>query len=518
MNLNIKGAAIAVATFALVPIATAQDLSPGSEAALEKLGFGAGPDAIFAFDTATETEGAVILEKVTITNDDTIEFGRFILTGLGDDDGESLGLDSLVVEEISIPETEDSDGYITIDAIRVGEPNAALFDDLFLKVLRDDFESIDFEAWSTSGVSIEGLKMFSDSDGELVDLTLDQIGFSSGETGLLDQLTMSGLSLAYAGADGTLSAGISSFELAGIKPLLTDVFRLGMIEELEDRDEDLVAQLRDAEADNLAEPGYDRFEISGVRLDIVGLVFDLPSLTSTVERNEAGDATAAVFEPFRAVLGADPSQEVGAMLTGILGFLGVPDGIVMSGYGKTRYVPETNTLLQDTSENVLNFEGLMSASYGFEWSGIQPIYRLALDFLDERSENASAEELEAALEPLDLSNLTIVLADYGLIDSALQLYALQQASDPETARLQLKGMLAFLPLGLSEFGVDAVLSNRLATGLSNFLDGNSEVTLSFDPDPSINGLEFLQPDTLNDARLGFTAVNTPFEDASPTTE
>lgn len=498
-------------------VVSAQSLSAEAEIALDGLGFAADSSGIITYGEAVEMDGSIVLKDVFYTEAPQISAGEVVLAGLTFD-ASGASFSAITISNYQLGDLKEYDFLVSIDSIELQEPNNVLRDELFSSVLLSDFETIDAGNWSLSGASLRGVNISSRYD-DIFDLALAEMTIAGIGEGITDRFLVAGLDFNYPLGGGTsLDITLEKLDVTGINQTLFDAFQLGWIEEGLSRSDKQIARLRDRQAADLLEPGYDSIELSDLKADLAGVLLDLPRLYSGVQRDDEGRSIRAWFEKFDVAVTLDKTQELGATAASAFTSLGISDGTIISGQFDSLFLPDENRSYAVPESNYIAAQGLMRIGFGLDFSDGNKLYRLLMDMSDYQGASIPRESaIRKALADFVVSNATLVMEDYGLVDGLLTLYAQDAGFDMEFARSQAKGAVALLPLLASELDLDPIMLNRLSVALSGYLEGNSQMIIGIAPNPAMTGPEFMDLENLTDDRLGFIAKTISNSDeANPT--
>ncbi|MEX1251404.1 MAG: hypothetical protein WEA77_09450, partial [Hyphomonas sp.] len=257
-----------------------------------------------------------------------------------------------------------------------------------------------------------------------------------------------------------------------------------------------------------ANPGYDAMNIKALKADIVGASVDMPSLTSSVSRDNQGRATKVVTDPFALTIkardNADGEQFAGALAT--MGF----ETLSFTGAGESLYDPDADIVTLAKGKNHWTLKDGFKLDFSAKYAGTKAVAAAQTASLDA---NADPEAmLSSVLQNVIIHQFEIALDDDGMLDRALNAHAAQSGEDPAAVRGQLSGMFAMAPMFAAGTGIDAAVVSELATALSSFVTEPKTLTISLAPKTPVAAQAFADAASdpakkLTKETLGFSAGN-----------
>ncbi|QYJ01984.1 hypothetical protein KUV46_06225 [Thalassovita mediterranea] len=366
-------------------------------------------------------------------------------------------------------------------------------------------EDISFDAWSVTDVSGE----FSGTDGEgTYGVSSLQLRGVEDQRAALAELT--GVTFDIIGEDEmNFKGGIDSLSIAG-----SNLNFLSAIQQNAGDEDAMAAAVMSSMMQNPMDPGYDRITLDNMTFEGEGMSFALASLDAYVERNNDGQPTSYVTEPFTMTLNADADGgEVGAGLAQGLSMLGY-DGIEIRGAGRSDYDPESDVLTSDAADNYFELVDGARFSYGGEFIGYSAFNEQLVASMDMENLAEGGEPdpmvMQQALGALEIGNFELRITDDGLVDRVFNVVATQQGQDPAQMRAQVAQMMGMAPLMAQQAGVDPAIATELGTALSSFIQEPKTLTIMLDPEEpismeSVAAME--DPSMLTKGYLGLSASN-----------
>jgi len=290
------------------------------------------------------------------------------------------------------------------------------------------------------------------------------------------------------------------------------------------------------------EVGYDRFDWSGMSVDVSGLKLNSTSLHQTLTRNADGVVVASDMPRGALKLTADSSGGMaGAMGLMVLAMGGYPsDSIELYGEGKATFDPAkditrlsgynlgvTDVVDMKVDVGIVGLKQalptLMSAASsltGMMDSAIEPE-------LDEEGNpipgdpdavsNAStmmAMQMVMALMPLQLTDLDLSITDETLVNLVLNQQALSAGQGIDEFRTDLVTMVQGASVFMSDAGVDPAISSELTAAAAGFLSGPGTLRLQIKPKQPF-GMMSAMMSPITKESLGFSATFTPAPGGAP---
>lgn len=292
------------------------------------------------------------------------------------------------------------------------------------------------------------------------------------------------------------------------------------------------------------ETGYDRFDWSGMSLDVSGLKLTSTSLHQTLTRDAEGVVIASDMPRGALKLTADSSGGMaGAMGLMVLAMGGYPsDSIELYGEGRATFDPAkdltrlsgynlgvTDVVDMKVDVGVVGLKQalptLMSAASsltGMMDSAVEPE-------LDEDGNpvpgdpdamsNAStmmAMQMVMALMPLQLTDLDLSITDETLVNLILNQQAMGTGQSLDEFRTDLVTMVQGASVFMTDAGVDPAISSELTTAAAGFLSGPGTLRLQIKPKQPF-GMMSAMMSPITKESLGFSATFTPAAAPEPAT-
>lgn len=444
-------------------------------------------------DDIEVTEGEVTAETLELDGlamvDGQPSFGRLVMKGISfvpADDEEAEGSASIGSMELINPSAETAAWVATVFS------NEEV-DDL------PEGAALSFDKFAMDKVNFQ----IDEEDGEKGSFLVDYLGISSLDEQTAGQMLVKNLSFDMFDPedDTTVKANLGALDIRGFD-----------FKDLQDAAEDADAGdfsqdfMSFASPEDPANPGYDTISMSGLDIDVSGLNFAMPSLSSNVSRDKQGRAVKVVTDPFTMTLKTgegELGEELGAQLA-TLGY----ETLELTGASEQNYDPDTDIVTLEKGKNYWTLKDGFRLDLGMKYEGVSAM--AAAQESEEFDEDNPMEMLDSTFEALTFHNLELSLDDNGIVDRAFNAYAAQTGEDPVQLRSQTAGLLAMAPMMASGSGVDMELVTELSAALSSFITEPKTLTIKLDPATPIKASTFADmedPSALTKSALGFSAVN-----------
>lgn len=403
------------------------------------------------------------------------------------------------------------EGQLTIDEIELLNPSPALAA-WVASLMGDgaptafpDASEIGFDAWTMSDLDFN-----LDSDDDTVALSVNAIQIGGVTSDAMAVAHIDGVSIDGVGdGDTPFAVSLASMTLSGADLSFTQAIS----DNIED-EEAMAAALMSALYQNPMDPGFDSYAIDQLNFDAAGLQFVLPSLVTTVERNQAGQPVRFVTPEFTMTLSADPEGgEAGGELAGALGMVGY-ETVELSSAGVSNYDPDSDTLTFAADQNYLTLKDGFTLRYGGKLEGYNAY---ASSFANMDFENLvdggdpDPALMQDALSKLVFHDFELTLVDDSIVDRIFNLVAAQSGEDPEMVRNQAVGVVAMAPMMAGGSGVDVEMITEVTTAISAFLTNPGTLSIKLAPSEplSMASLAAMEdPSMLTKEYLGLTATHT----------
>ena len=456
-----------------------------------------GDTAVFENVTLIAPDGAEDFDEADIKAD------RLEIEGLAMVDGKP-NFARMVMSGLSIvPEDEaDAGGSASIGSIELVNPSpamAAWVADVLTEEDPGDLPEGDvmsFDRWALNAINFQ-----IDDEGETGSFLVDAIEINSLKDQKVGQMLLKNFAFDMVDeVEGTdVTANVDLFDVRGMDfSTIADA--------AENADALGESFMGFATPSDPANPGYDTISVQNLDVDVSGATFTLPSMNSSVERDDMGRAVKVVTEPFTMSL-AGGEGEFGEMLSTQLATMGY-ETVELTMAGESSYDPETDTIELDKGKNYWELKDGFRIDFSGKYDGVSKLVEAQQDIGAEIADNPTAAM--AMFEDVNFHNFEISLDDNGIVDRGFNAYAAQTGEDPQQLRNQVAGLLAMAPMMAGGSGIDMELINEASSALSSFVTDPKTLTISFAPAEPL-GMETLMaledPSAINKEMLGFSASN-----------
>ena len=517
-NLMLSGAAIALLaacggadkvttpTTAVLEEASARTGDPAqAAAALAAMSLDASATGVLSFADSSVEGATATFTDVKVSGEEAVNVGTLKLDGLDMTDGKA-NFGKLSLNAVTLDGGDEGDVVISNIELVNPSPELAAWIAGTLNGEEVAFPAADklvFDSWSVGDLSAT----ISDSD---MDGTfgIEKIEILDKGVDTAAQAKISGLSLdGLIDGSESLKASLGSITLTNV-----DTKFVQAVQENMDEPEAMMSALMDIVSDNPMETGYDAFSLSDLSFDIAGAAFALPSLTSFVERNTAGEPTKYITEPFSMSLSADPEGgEAGAGLLQGLSILGY-ESLELKGSSVAEYDPATDMVSMAAADNFFELVDGMKISFGGKIEGYSAYSKAAASAFDFEALAAGGDPdpsaIEGAFSELTFHGFELSLADDTLLDRAFNAAATSQGVDPAELKSQIGMGLAMAPMMAQGSGIDMALISEATGAIGKFVSDGGTLTLKVDPSEPLSVAAIMEnpdPAAYTKDRLGFTA-------------
>jgi hypothetical protein len=292
------------------------------------------------------------------------------------------------------------------------------------------------------------------------------------------------------------------------------------------------------------EPGYDKINWSGMKIDVSGLKLDTTSFQHNLTRNAEGVVVASEIPLGKIKLTADAAGGmVGAMGLMVLAMGGYQsDSIELYTAGNAAFDPEkdftrlsgynlgvTGVADMKLDIGVIGLQAALPALMASLQSASDTLGDMASPELDEDgnpiesdedmsgASTAMAMQMLFALMPLQISDIDLSITDETLLELILNQQAIGAGQSLQEFRGELVGMVQGASGFMAEAGVDPAIANEITTATAGFLAGPGTLRLQLKPKQPL-GIMSAMSMPLTKNNLGFSATFVPAapEAAPPT--
>ena len=463
---------------------------------------------VLSFAGSTSDGASATFTDLTITGEDAVTVGSLVLEGL-DMDGGSANFGKMSLNDISIGE-EGEDVDIKLSSIELVNPSPELAAWLAASLNGQEapFPSADkivFDSWSMSGLSGD----FTDTETEGT-FGIDKIEIRDMVDLKAAQAVISGLKVNGSDSSDGIDFDVS---LGSVTASNVDAKFLQAIQDNVDNEEAMMSAIMQVAYDNPMEPGYDKFSLADLAIDVSGASFAVPSLVAAVERNAAGQPVKFVTEPYSMTLEADGAGgEAGEALLQGLSVIGY-EKIEMKGASIASYDPDTDIVSFDAGANYFELVDGAKFSMGGKIEGYSSYAKEAATAFNFEDLAAGAEPdpmaMTQAMGKLTFHNFELSIDDNSLLDRAFNAAATAQGADPAELKSQIGMGLTMAPMMAQGSGVDMALVTEATMALSKFVSDGGTLTLKLAPESPLSVASIManpDPAAYTKDMLGFTAT------------
>ncbi|MEL6829457.1 MAG: hypothetical protein AAFO63_04900 [Pseudomonadota bacterium] len=484
-------------------------LAPDALAAMSLAESGSG---ILTFADSSVEGANATFSDVTVAGEEALKAESLVFEGLDMTDG-NANFARMVFNNVVLSDPEgEEDGEVRIATLELVNPSpelAAWMAGALQTGAPTEFpeaEKISFDSWAISGLT----GSFDDTEASGT-FGLDSIEIRGVSDLKAAQMKMSDLSFNVLDTSDDMNADIS---LGDLTLSNVDAKVLSAIQDNIGDEEALMAAVMDVAYENPMDPGYDAISMSDFNVAVAGADFSMPSMTTFVERNQAGQPVKFVTEEFTMNLKADPEGgEAGSELAQGLSMIGYEE-VTINGAGVSEYDPDLDIISFDADSNYFELVDGAKFSFGGKVEGYSQYASdigTAFDFEalaagGEPDPNAMTDALGA----ISIHNFELQIADDSLVNRVFNLAATQMGQDPAELKTQAGAMLSMAPMMIQGSGVDVALVTEATTAVASFLNEPGTLTLKLSPDAPLSIAAMMEnPDPAGFTKdaLGFSASN-----------
>ncbi len=513
---------IGAAALALLSGCNKADAPVGSQVELSKLSVNAGDPAnaadalsamsltdsgtgIMSFSGKTVDGATATFSDVSITGEDGLTAGSLVLEGLDMADGKAT-FGKMSLNNLVISGDELDGGEVKLGNIELTNPSPELATWLTatLNGQETPFPSVDtlaFDSWSMTGLSGDFMEDGDAGTFNIGKLEIRDMSNLKAARAMVSDITMD------VDADGEMvKVNLGSMTLTNLDAKLIKALQ-------ENGGNPDMAMLMDFVYENPMDPGYDSFALDDLSLSASGVSFALPSMVSTIGRNDAGQPVKYVTEPFTMTLKADPEGgEAGAELLTALSTIGY-ESLTLKGEFNADYDPDKDIVDYAAKSNYFELVDGAKFSFGGKIEGYNA-YSKATGASINFAEMAAGGEPDPgammdAMGKLTFHNFEFAIDDDGLLDRAFNAAATAQGQDPEEMKGQITMGLAMAPMMVGESGIDMELVTEMTGALGKFITDGGKLTIKLDPETPLSMAAIMEspdPTAYTKESLGFSAT------------
>ncbi len=422
-----------------------------------------------SFGSSAFERGAQVFTDVVFEGEDGVELRAQSLRLAGArETSEGAVFDALEIAGLS---AEDGADTFTIDRVLVEQPNALLAS-LIAQML--SAEGVDEDAdwgklsdYAFDTLALEGLQARGDGG----EVALETLRFSA-----LRQGGLGGFALEDLAGSGEADGSGVAFTLASWRASGLDLSGVDSFADIEIDDEQAVQRaITESGFNDPFRKRYDSYDLSGVDIDVDGVLISLDSVSGEARQTRVGVETDETLRGLTVAF--DDSRELGAQALAGLALLGY-DRIEINGEFVALADQVNDRLTTDAYS--LRAEDALALELDYDIGGVQSYLRTATKLGMNMSANPSPDELAALFGPLVVNGFELRLIDDSFVDRALQATAASQGSTPEQVREQMVAVMAIGTL-MAPPGPAQVLVADAITAASKFLETPGTLTIAIEP-------------------------------------
>ena len=159
----------------------------------------------------------------------------------------------------------------------------------------------------------------------------------------------------------------------------------------------------------------------------------------------------------------------------------------------------------ETRDSYIEMVDEMKIGYAYKGTGLKAL----MDTMQENQGGSpNPDDLDAMLENMSLSSLSLDLSDYGLLDKIIAVAAEQQGTTPNMMKMQAKAALN-MPAMMAQNQAQADLASNFAAAMTAMIDNGGTVSLNMAPSTAVKGtdLKNIDPASFDPATLGISVTH-----------